>query len=126
VIARYRTCPYAMYHSIAETLDKNFDAIINSFIMLEKSDGDKARLSNGPVESLNRITKDMKRVARGFQNFEFIRNRFLFATRTNAAILGVPKKLEDTYLQMSPEPPDSDDYLYDENLEDDWEAFDEE
>ena len=127
VIARYRTCGYAMYQKIADMLEENFDAIINSFIMLEKHPGDKVRLSNGPIEGLNRITKDMKRIARGFRNFEFIRQRFLFATRKNAQILGSPRKLEDTYLKAFISYPDNtSDTFYDEDIEDDWTATDEE
>ena len=42
-----------------------------------------SRLSNGPIESLNRKVKDLKRLGRGFRNFEHFRNRFLFATRSN-------------------------------------------
>ena len=45
---------------------------------------------NGPIESLNRIVKDMKRNGRGFRNFEHLRNRFLFANRANAQMLSVP------------------------------------
>ena len=126
VIARYRTCEYAMYHRIADMLEENFDAIINSFIMLEKHSGDKVRLSNGPIEGLNRITKDMKRIARGFRNFEYIRQRFLFATRENAQILGVPRKLEDTYLKEYLSGIKEDNYFYDEDAEDDWNAVSEE
>ena len=53
------------------------------------------RLSNGVMESLNRIPKDMKRNARGYRNFEHIRNRFLFATRKNAQILGYPRSWKE-------------------------------
>ena len=35
-----------------------------------------SRLSNGLIESLNRKVKDIKRLGRGFQNFEHMRNRF--------------------------------------------------
>ena len=116
-----------MYQKIADMLEENFDAIINSFIMLEKHSGDRVRLSNGPIEGLNRITKDMKRIARGFRNFEFIRQRFLFATRKNSQILGTPRKLEDTYLKAYiPENDNDVDAFYDEDIEDDWAAIDEE
>ena len=126
VIARYRSCEYEMYHKVADMLEENFEAVINSFIMLEKHTGDKVRLSNGPIEGLNRITKDMKRIARGFRNFEFIRQRFLFATRKNAQILGSPRKLEETYLKAYiPEANDNFDTFYDEDIEDDWVAMDE-
>ena len=99
VIEKYKSSGYMMFQRIAAMLNENFDAIINSFTLLEKSSGDKVRLSNGPIEGLNRITKDMKRIGRGYRNFEFIRQRFLFATRKNARILGCPRKLKDTYLK---------------------------
>jgi len=53
-----------------------------------------SRLSNGPIESLNRIAKDLKRNGRGFRNFEHLRNRFLFAERKNAQMLSVPLSKE--------------------------------
>lgn len=127
VIAKYRACKYSMYHDVADMLEENTDAIINSFIMLEKHSGDKVRLSNGPVEGLNRITKDMKRIARGFRNFEFIRQRFLFATRKNAHVLGSPRKLEDTYLKTYiANTCDTSEAFYDEDIEDNWTAMNEE
>lgn len=121
LIARYKASPYAMYHKIASMLEENSDAIINSFILVEKCTGDKVRLSNGPIESLNRITKDLKRISRGFRNFEFVRQRFLFATRKNAQILGSPRKLEETYLKAYI-PHVNDEYFYDEDSEDDWDT----
>ena len=47
-----------------------------------------SRLSNGPIESLNRKEKDLKWLGRGFRNFEHMRNRFLFATRKNPIYKG--------------------------------------
>ena len=126
VISLYRDCPYEMFHDIAGMLETHFDQIINSFILLEKLSGDKARLSNGPIESLNRIVKDMKRMGRGYRNFEYARQRFLFSQRHNAGILGVPKRLEETYLSAYAPKPQDDPYIeYDEDLEDDWTPFDE-
>lgn len=43
---------------------------------------------NGPIESLNRKAKDLKRQGRGYRNFGHLRNRFLFATRNNAPLNG--------------------------------------
>ena len=83
----------------------------------------QARLSNGPIESLNRITKDIKRIGRGYRNFEYIRNRFLFATRKNATVLGKPRDLEDTYLKAYY--PNISEDVYDEDLEDNWKSPDE-
>lgn len=84
-----------MYRSFSILLNENFDEIINSFIRIEIIDEtgeihDK-RLSNGPIESFNRIPKDMKRNSRGYLDFEHARNRILFATRKNATITS-PKK----------------------------------
>lgn len=120
LISLYSNCEYTMFHNIADMLRSNFEAIINSFIILEKSNGDKVRLSNGPIESINRIVKDIKRIGRGYRNFELLRNRFLFSQRKNAAILGAPKKLEDTYLHIFKQPYtetlyEDEDYDYDED-----------
>ena len=41
----------------------------------------ESRLSNGPIESINRKVKDLKRSGRGYRNFEHFRNRFLYAAR---------------------------------------------
>ena len=45
-----------------------------------------SRLFNGPIESLNRKAKDLKRLGHGYRNFDHFRNRFLYATR-NTPIL---------------------------------------
>ena len=98
IIEDYRNSPYPMFHKIADSLAFHREAIINSFIMVERHlEGEEhiKRLSNGPAEALNRIVKDMKRNGRGYQNFPHLRNRFLFSQRKNAAILGVPKTLEE-------------------------------
>ena len=93
LIQDYRFSGFKLFRDIADTLDYHFESIINSFIVIERmcSDGTHiSRLSNGPIESLNRIVKDMKRNGRGFRNFEHMRNRFLFANRVNAQMLSVP------------------------------------
>lgn len=98
IIEDYRNCPYQIFHKIADSLEYHYQQIINSFIMVErhlKGEEHIKRLSNGPAEALNRIVKDMKRNGRGYQNFDHLRNRFLYSQRENAAILGVPKSLED-------------------------------
>ena len=97
LIQEYRNSGYAMFKDIADTLDGHFESIINSFIVMERlcADGTHiSRLSNGPIESLNRIAKDLKRNGRGFRNFEHLRNRFLFAERKNAQMLSVPLSKE--------------------------------
>lgn len=60
--------------------------------MVEKHGSGKvynSRLSKGPIESINRKVKDLKRLGRGFRNFEHFRNRFLYATRQNPILNGV-------------------------------------
>ena len=95
IIELYRNSGYRIFEEVAETLHEYRDAILNSFIMVErlnkKGKTFSARLSNGPMESLNRIPKDMKRHARGYTSFAHIRNRFLFASRKDAPILASPK-----------------------------------
>lgn len=93
LIHEYRDSGYRIFKNFADTLDYHFESIINSFIVIERccADGTHiSRLSNGPMESINRIAKDLKRNARGFRNFEHLRNRFLFSMRKNAAMLAVP------------------------------------
>lgn len=105
LIAFYRHSNYRIFnYYVANTLEEYFDSIVNSFIVVEKygKDGSyMARLSNGPIESLNRIPKDMKRNARGYRNFEHIRQRFLFSQRKNAPILAVPKSFEDVRIKTN-------------------------
>ena len=91
LIEFYRATPYQVFHNFADLLEKYKGPIINSFIMVaRKGPGGiyDSRLSNGPIESLNRKVKDLKRSGRGFRNFEHLRNRFLFAARNQPVING--------------------------------------
>jgi len=79
----------AIFRDFAQLLVRYHDYIINSFVMAERYGNGKvysSRLSNGPMESLNRKVKDLKRLGRGYRNFEHFRNRFLYATRDNPAL----------------------------------------
>lgn len=92
LINKYRASHHEIFRDFASLLEKFKDPIINSFIMVEKIGAGKiydARLSNGPIESINRKVKDLKRLGRGFRNFEHFRNRFLFATRSAPTLNGV-------------------------------------
>lgn len=98
IIDMYDHSEYWIFRETAQTLRKYFEQIINSFILVERyHSGEKtpARLSNGPMEALNNIPKDMKRLGRGYRNWEYFRNRFLFSQRENAAILATPKPLNE-------------------------------
>lgn len=81
-----------MFRDFASLLEKYEDPVINSFIMVEKIGHGKiydSRLSNGPIESINRKVKDLKRLDRGFRNFEHFRNRFLYTARSAPVLNGV-------------------------------------
>ena len=95
LITLYRQSDFEMFRNFASLLNENFQEIINSFVRIEIIDENgevhEKRLSNGPIESFNRIPKDMKRNSRGYLDFEHARNRILFATRKNPTITS-PKK----------------------------------
>ena len=98
----YKKSSYEMFRDFANLLEKYKDPIINSFIMVEKIGNGKiydSRLSNGPIESINRKVKDLKRLGRGFRNFEHFRNRFLYATRSAPVLNGVSDYNPVTYFE---------------------------
>jgi transposase len=100
LILEYRKSRYEMFRDFASLLEKYEDPIVNSFIMVEKVGSGKiydSRLSNGPIESINRKVKDLKRLGRGFRNFEHFRNRFLYATRSAPVLNGVTDHNPVTY-----------------------------
>ena len=106
LIGRYLHCGNPMFVDFANLLIRNHDYIINSFVMVEKHGPGKiysSRLSNGPIESLNRKVKDLKRQGRGYRNFEHFRTRFLYATRDNPVINGVTDYNPVTYYEMDEE-----------------------
>ena len=75
--------------NFAKLLIKYEEEILNSFVMANKIGKDgtyMSRLSNGHIESINRKAKDLKRLGRGYRNFEHYRNRFLYAARSNPVI----------------------------------------
>lgn len=91
LIPIYQTSEYEIFRNFGDLLEKYQDYIINSFIMVEKHGYGKvyeSRLSNGPIEALNRKVKDLKRLGRGFRNFEHFRNRFLYAARQEPVLNG--------------------------------------
>ena len=95
IINEYDASGFPIFKGFASLLRQYHTEIINSFIIVEKYDNANSktmkRLSSGLIESFNRKPKDMKRLSRGYTNFSHMRNRLLFATRTDPSILGVPK-----------------------------------
>lgn len=79
----YQSSYCEVFRDFGDLLEKHKNYIINSFIMVEKYGYEKvykSRLSNGPTESLNRKAKDLKRSGKGYRDFEYFRNHFLYAT----------------------------------------------
>ena len=104
IIQEYRNSQHDIFREFASLLEKFEDPIINSFIMVEKiGDGRiyDSRLSNGPIESMNRKVKDLKRLGRGFKNFEHFRNRFLYATRSAPVLNAVNEYNTVLYFEES-------------------------
>lgn len=99
LIDEYESSGFPAFKSFASLLRQYRAEIINSFILVDKYDGagEKVmkRLSSGLIESFNRKPKDMKRLSRGYRNFNHMRNRLLFAQRHNPPILGIPKTSEE-------------------------------
>ena len=92
LIQTYKSSRFKIFRDFASLLKKFEDPIVNSLIMVENIGNGKfidARLSNDPIESINRKVKDLKRLSRGFRNFEHFRNRFLFATRQTPVLNGI-------------------------------------
>ena len=89
LISEYFSSGEPIFFDFAKLLNKFQAPILNSFIMVEKYGAGEiydSRLSNGPIEALNRKVKDLKRLGRGYRNFEHFRTRFLYATRKNPVI----------------------------------------
>lgn len=102
IIDFYFQCGDGIFVDFAQLLCKYKEPIINSFIMVEKHGQGglyDSRLSNGPIESLNRKIKDLKRLGRGFRSFEHLRNRFLYATRNNPILNGTSRLDQVQYFE---------------------------
>jgi len=106
LIKEYGSSSYPMFRDFALILEKRRNEILASFTRLDiKADQEKTqefyrRMSNGPMEGFNRKPKDMKRLGRGYFNFDFIRNRILWSAREDAHILGSPipvKEIKEKY-----------------------------
>ena len=68
------------------------------------SRGVKERTINHPVlqdgySLINRKVKDLKRLGRGFSNFDHFRNRFLYATRSAPVLNGITDSSQVVYFE---------------------------
>ena len=92
----------SIFTEFASLLCRYKQPILNSFIMVQKNGPGglyNSRLSNGPIESLNRKVKDLKRLGRGFRSFEHFRNRFLYAARNNPLLDAVSGSRQVQYFE---------------------------
>ena len=92
----------SIFTDFARLLCRYKQPILNSFIMVQKNGPGglySSRLSNGPIESLNRKVKDLKRLGRGFRSFEHFRNRFLYAARNNPVLDAVSESRQVQYFE---------------------------
>ena len=102
LILTYQESEHEIFRDFANLLVTYKDYIINSFVMVEKHGSGKvyeSRLSNGPIESINRKVKDLKRSGRGYRNFEHFRNRFLYSARQAPVLNGVTDYTPVLYLE---------------------------
>lgn len=106
LIEEYSKSNYSMFKNFAKVLERRKDEIVASFIKLDlvpyedEIKEEYRRMSNGPMEGFNRKPKDLKRLARGYSNFDFVRNRILWAERKDAHVLGSPipiKNIKEKY-----------------------------
>lgn len=102
LIDHYLHCGDPMFADFAGLLIRHHDYIINSFVMAERHGNGRlydSRLSNGPIESLNRKAKDLRRLGRGYRNFDHFRNRFLYAARNNPTLSSEAAYSSNIYYQ---------------------------
>ncbi len=95
LISFYRSSELYIFRGFAEVLNTHKEGIIASFNFLKAeraSSNDEVlhRISTGPLESYNNHPKDLKRQSNGVKNFQYTRNRLLWANRKNPAIKAVP------------------------------------
>jgi len=102
LIGIYEKNHLVMFREIASTLKEHAQEIANSFLYIasdryEENQQILRRLSNGPMEGFNVNPKNLKRISRGVSNFEYARNRILWATRIDPPLLAVPRTDEDIH-----------------------------
>lgn len=104
LIQKYWRSKLKIFNEFGNFLNLHIQEIALSFTTVEVSrktfqeqETYYARLSNGLMESFNRKPKDYKRNARGASNFDYTRNRILWAERKNPSILGIPKSAEEIH-----------------------------
>ena len=103
LIKLYKASEFGMFRYFACTLENHKTGIIASFTFLSASrskrdESSLCRLSNGIMEAYNNCPKDYKRIANGVSNFDYTRNRILWATRANPSMLAVPRSIDEIHV----------------------------
>lgn len=91
LIKEYKDSGNAIFIEFARLLERYRTPILASFNYIEISNEEWVRLSSGIIEGFNRLPKDMKREARGFEVFEYIKARLIYANRKFVPIRVIPK-----------------------------------
>lgn len=86
LIVKFKTSHITEYIPFWKLLQNWHDEIINSFNRVNGY-----RVSNGPMERINRDIKTIYRLSFGSTNFERIRNRIIYSLNSDAPILGYSK-----------------------------------
>ena len=63
------------------------------------------RISNGPLESFNKIVSMLRTLSHGVDNFDYVRSRILWHCRKNPPIRGIPKTREEVHTPGKPRGP---------------------
>jgi transposase len=93
LIEIYDNSNIQLFNDFSSLLKRYHDSIVNSFTYVAAqniSDTALRRLSNGPLESFNNIPSGLRSQSHGVKNFQYMRNRILWAVRANASIKAVP------------------------------------
>lgn len=98
IIELYESSEFHIFREFAELLKTHKEGIITSFTYITVEDRISQehvlrRLSNGLMEGFNNNPKDYKRNSNGVSNFDFTRNRILWAMRKDARPLAVPRRI---------------------------------
>lgn len=99
LISYYQNCDQQIFREFAVLLKKYRKEIILSYTFVDVIDKNGTtvhrRLSNAFIESFNRKPKDLKRAACGLANFQYARNRILWSTRNDPAMLAKPRDIKE-------------------------------
>ena len=93
LIEIYDNSNIQLFNDFSSLLKRYHDSIVNSFTYVAAQNISGAalrRLSNGPLESFNNIPSGLRSQSHGVQNFQYTRNRILWAVRDDASIKAVP------------------------------------